>query len=143
MVMPLVACAVGHTPHRAHHVSHPSPVPWSCTLLPTHFVAHALHCPHPSLPAPFITHTLRHLRCVSCHLSPMSCVMPIACAMVVHLVTCTMCRAPHRTHHVSCPLPVLWSCTSLHVLCVAPLVTHAVRRACRLCCGHAPRRARH
>src|SRR5712671_4633998 len=127
MVMPLIAHAVGHAPCCAHHVSHPSPVPWSCTLLPACFIAHALHCPHPSLPAPFVAHTL----CCPCPLSP------------TPFVTHAVCRATRCPCRVSHPLPVPWSCTSLHALCVTPLVACTMCRACCPCCGHAPCRACH
>src|SRR5712672_1909074 len=108
-VTPLITHTMCHT-HclcrgHAHCCPHAS--------LPAPFVAHALHHLHPSLPAPFIAHALHHPRCVLHHSSPMSCVMPIACAMVMHLVVRTMCRAPRRMHHALCPLPMLWLCTSL------------------------------
>jgi len=132
----------GHAPRcpccRSHPSSHtPCVTPITCAVV-MHIVAHTLCCPCPSFPTPFIAHTLCCLRCVSHHSSPMSCVTPITCAMVVHLVACTVCRAPCRTHHALCLLPVLWSCTSSRVLCVAPLVARTMRCARCPCCGRAP-----
>src|SRR5712672_3026262 len=129
MVMPLIARAVGCAPCHMHHVLHLLPVPWSCTSLPTPFIAHTLHHLHPSLPTPFISHTLRCPCCVLRHLLPVLCVVPITCAVVVHLVTRTMCCAPCCARHVLHPSPMLWSCTSSHAPCVTPPI------ACAMCCA--------
>src|SRR5712671_2520337 len=109
MVMPLVACAVGHAPHRMHHVSHPSPVPWSCTLLPTHFVARALCCPRPSSPAPFVACALHHPH----PSSPALCVTPLVAHVVCHAHCLCHGRAPRHAHRVSRPLS--------HAPCVVPV----------------------
>src|SRR5712671_2141944 len=97
MVMPLIACAVGHAPRHAYHVSHPLPVPWSCTLLPARFVACALRCPCPS--------------------SPSLCVAPLITHVVCHAHRLCHGHAPRRAYHVSRP--------SSHAPCIVP-IAHAV-----------------
>src|SRR5712671_1438285 len=117
MVMPLIARAVGHAPRRAYHVSHPLPVPWSCTLLPAHFVARTLCCPRPSSPAPFVA-------CTLCRLHPLLPAPFIACTLHrLHPLSPTpfiahaVCHTTHHPCRVSRPLPVPWSCTSSHAPC--------------------------
>src|SRR5712671_1166288 len=117
----------GHAPHCLCCWSRPS----SCTPCVTpiahamvmHVVACTLRCLCPSLPTPFITHTL--------HRPHPSSPTPF--------IACTVCHATHRPCCVSRPSPVPWSWTSSHVPCVVPLVTCTMCCACCPCCGHAPR----
>src|SRR5712671_8145760 len=125
----LVTPLIMHTMCHAHRPCHGHACRCLHPSLPVPFVAHTLHHPHPSSPTPFITHTLHRLHCVSCHSSPMLCVTPITRAMVMDLVTRTMCRAPCHMHHVLRLLPMLWSCTSLCAPCVTHLVACAMHHA--------------
>ena len=163
-----VACAmvmhiVAHTLHCPHALL---PTPFiahmlccPCPLLPTPFVAHALCHPHPLSPvlcvAPLVAHVVCHThcpchghapRCMHCVSRPLShapCVVPVAHAVVMHLVARAMCRTPCHVCHALCPSPVPWLCTSSHTPCVVPLVARTVCHTHHLCHGCAPHHAHH
>src|SRR5712671_2953952 len=97
-VTPITCAVVMHIVARTLRCPHPS--------LPTPFIAHTLHCLHPSLPVlcvtPLIAHVVCHTHCpchghaprcmhrVLCPSLHAPCVVPVACAVVMHLITCAM-----------------------------------------------------